>query len=189
MSSPLRIVFMGTPFFAVPTLQALLDGPDEVVTVVCQPDRKQGRGRKFCPPPVKKLAMEADLPILQPSNIRDDAFFEEMSSIAPDLLVVAAYGKILPERLLTLPRFGALNVHGSLLPKYRGAAPIQQALIEGETETGITIMQMDAGMDSGDILLQSPLPITEEDTAGTLFNKLAHIGSTALMEAMEAGQL
>lgn len=184
MSSPLRIVFMGTPYFAVPSLQGLLDGPDEVVGVICQPDRRQGRGRKLCPHPVKALVEQAGVSIFQPACICDDAFFETIRSLRADLAVVVAYGRILPARIVDLPRLGTINVHGSLLPKYRGAAPIQQALINGEKETGVTVMQMDAGMDTGDILLPVSLSITENDTGGSLFNKLAQLGSEALIEAV-----
>ncbi|MCW5212534.1 methionyl-tRNA formyltransferase, partial [Desulfobulbus sp. TB] len=184
MSDPLRIIFMGTPDFAVPSLHALLDCPEQIVGVVCQPDRKQGRGKKLCPPPVKVLAEQAGIPILQPTCICDDAFLNTMSALEPDLIVVTAYGRILQSRLLNLPRFGTINVHGSLLPKYRGAAPIQWAVINGETETGVTIMQMDEGVDTGDILLPLKMPITEEDTSGTLFNKLAGLGGQALFEAI-----
>ncbi len=182
--TPLRILFMGTPDFAVPALQALLDGPDTVIGAVCQPDRKKGRGKKLQAPPVKVLAQEAGLPVLQPTSIRTDAFFDEISTLQPDLIVVAAYGKILPGSLLNFPPMGTVNVHGSLLPKYRGAAPIQWALINGEAETGVTIMQMDEGMDTGDILLPEKLPITDEDTAGTLFDKLSRLGGKTLLEAI-----
>ncbi|MCI5196028.1 MAG: methionyl-tRNA formyltransferase [Candidatus Electrothrix sp. AW5] len=184
MSDPLRIVFMGTPDFAVPSLHALLDCPEQVVGVVCQPDRKQGRGKKLCPPPVKVLAEQAGIPILQPTCICDDAFLNTISALKPDLIVVTAYGRILQSRLLHLPRFGTINVHGSLLPKYRGAAPIQWAIINGETETGVTVMQMDEGVDTGDILLPLKIPITAEDTSGTLFDKLADLGGQALFEAI-----
>jgi methionyl-tRNA formyltransferase len=184
MSSPLRIIFMGTPGFAMPSLQGLLDGPDEIVAAVCQPDRKKGRGKKLCPPPGKMLAEKAGIPVLQPSCICNDEFFATISSLRPDLIVVTAYGRILPDRLLNLPRLGTINVHGSLLPKYRGAAPVQWAVINGETETGVTIMQIDEGMDTGDILLLARLPITEEDTSGTLFTKLAELGGQTLVEAV-----
>ncbi|MCI5207940.1 MAG: methionyl-tRNA formyltransferase, partial [Candidatus Electrothrix sp. ATG2] len=184
MSDPLRIVFMGTPDFAVPSLHALLDCPEQVVGVVCQPDRRQGRGKKLCPPPVKVLAEEAGIPVLQPTCICNDEFFEAINALEPDLTVVTAYGRILSGRLLNLPRLGTINVHGSLLPKYRGAAPIQWAVIKGETETGVTIMQMDEGVDTGDILLPLSLPITEKDTSGTLFQKLADLGGQALFEAI-----
>ncbi|XOF32686.1 MAG: methionyl-tRNA formyltransferase [Candidatus Electrothrix sp. YB6] len=184
MSAPLRIIFMGTPCFAVPSLQALLDSPDKVVGVVCQPDRRQGRGKKLCPPPTKALAEKAGVPVLQPTCICSDEFLGAINALQPDLIVVTAYGRILPGRLLNLPRLGTINVHGSLLPKYRGAAPIQWAVINGETETGVTIMQMDEGVDTGDILLPAGIPVTAEDTAGTLFNKLAELGGKTLTEAV-----
>lgn len=184
MNNPLRIIFMGTPDFAVPTLQALIDSPDQVVAVICQPDRKKGRGRRLSPPPVKVLAKKAGIPILQPIAIRTEKFLEKIQSLRPDLIVVTAYGRILPGSLLNLPPLGTINVHGSLLPKYRGAAPIQWAVLKGETETGVTIMQMDEGMDTGDILLPVSLPIEEDDTSGTLFVKLAKLGGHALVKAI-----
>ncbi len=183
-SKPLRIIFMGTPDFAVPALQELLDSPDDIIAVVCQPDKQKGRGRKMTAPPVKILAIENDLPVLQPTSIRAESFLEEVRSLEPDLIVVAAYGKILPGELLNLPPLGTINVHGSLLPKYRGAAPIQWAVINGEQETGVTIMQMDAGLDTGDILLPAAIPITEDDTAGTMFDKLAALGGKYLVKAI-----
>lgn len=184
MISPLRIIFMGTPLFAVPILQALLDGPDEVVAVVCRTDSVQGRGRQCCSPPVKTLAVQAGLPVLQPETIRSDEFFASVQVLQPDLAVVVAYGKILPGPLLRLPRLGTINVHGSVLPKYRGAAPIQRAIINGERETGITIMQMDEGIDTGDILMPVAAPITDDDTAGALAARLSLLGSQALTEAI-----
>ncbi len=184
MSSPLRILFMGTPDFAVPSLQNLLDGPEEVVAVVCQPDRKKGRGRKLLPPPVKKLALEAGINVLQPESVKTIDFFQAVQSLGPDLIVVVAYGKILPVALLDIPPFGAINVHGSLLPKYRGAAPIQWAVLNGDKETGVTIMQLDEGMDTGDMLYSKTIAITETDTAGSLFEKLAPLGGESLGEAI-----
>jgi len=184
ISKPLRIIFMGTPDFAVPSLRSLVNGPDQVVAVVCQPDRKKGRGKKLSAPPVKIMAMERHIPVLQPASIRTDEVLDRIKALRPDLIVVAAYGKILPGSLLDLPPFGAINVHGSLLPKYRGAAPIQWAIINGETKTGVTIMQMDEGMDTGDILHSVSLPIGDEDTAGSLFAKLAELGSATLTEAV-----
>jgi len=184
IDKPLRIVFMGTPEFAVPSLRELLNGPDEIVAVVCQPDKKQGRGRKLRPPPTKTLATRQGIPVLQPSSIRTDVFLDEIRSLRPDLIVVAAYGKILPGPLLNLPPLGTINVHGSLLPRYRGAAPVQWAVINGEQETGVTIMQMDEGMDTGDILLPSAIPIEEDDTAGTVFIKLAALGGKILVKAV-----
>ncbi|NLX18311.1 MAG: methionyl-tRNA formyltransferase [Desulfobulbus sp.] len=184
MSSLLRIVFMGTPDFAVPSLQALLDGPDRVVAVVCQPDKARGRGKRISAPPIKILAEQYGIPVLQPASIRTGDFLNELRELAPDLLVVVAYGKILPGPVLSLPPLGAINVHGSLLPKYRGAAPIQWAVINGETETGITIMQMDEGMDTGDILLTAPVPIGPQETAGELFHRLARLGGDILGNAV-----
>ncbi len=182
---PLRIVFMGTPDFAVPSLQTLLQGPHEVVAVVCQPDKPRGRGKVLSPPAIKVLALEHSLPVLQPVSVRTDSFLQELSGFAPDLLVVVAYGKILPVKILELPRLGAINVHGSLLPKYRGAAPIQWAVINGDYETGISIMQMDAGMDTGDILYMKPTEIRPEETSGELFVRLAQLGGEALGEAID----
>lgn len=176
---------MGTPEFAVPTLQALLSHGEHVVAVVTQPDRPKGRGRKLTPPPVKELALPAGLPVLQPTKIKTEAFLKEIKSFSPDLIVVTAYGRILPGSLLHLPPLGTINVHGSLLPKYRGAAPIQWAIINGETETGITIMQMDEGMDTGDILLPGALPVEPDDTAGTLAVKMAALGGKLLVEALD----
>ena len=192
MSAPLTIVFMGTPDFAVPSLQALLAGPNRVAAVVCQPDRGSGRGKKVSPPPVKVVAEQAGLPVLQPESVRTPAFLETIRSLAPDLLVVVAYGRILPGSLLRLAPLGAINVHGSLLPRYRGAAPIQWAIINGERETGITIMQLDSGMDTGPVLLSVPEPIGPEDTAGDLFTRLAALGGrtlTAALDRLRRGEL
>ncbi|NOQ66176.1 MAG: methionyl-tRNA formyltransferase [Desulfobacterales bacterium] len=180
-----RIVFMGTPAFAVPSLKALLDRGENVVCVVTQPDRPKGRGRKIMMPPVKELALKASIPVLQPESIRGDEFLAELRQYHPDIIGLTAYGNILPENIINLPPLGTINVHGSLLPKYRGAAPIQWALINGETETGITIMQMDKGVDTGDILLQEKLPIGPEDTAGSLSGKLAELGGKALGAALD----
>jgi methionyl-tRNA formyltransferase len=184
MARPYRIIFMGTPRFAVPTLEALLASDEEVVAVVTQPDRPKGRGRKLTPPPVKELALAAGLPVLQPAKIRTEEFLSEIRAFAPDLIAVTAYGRILPGPLLRLPPLGTINVHASLLPKYRGAAPVQWAIIRGETETGVTIMQMDEGLDTGDILLADAIPIAPEDTAGTLAPKLAALGGELLVKAL-----
>lgn len=185
MSQPLRIVFMGTPDFAVPSLHTLLQGPHEVVAVVCQPDKPRGRGKVLSPPPVKILAEQHGLTVLQPSSVRTDEFLAELTRLAPDLLVVVAYGKILPVRILALPRLGAINVHGSLLPRYRGAAPIQWAVINGDQETGVTIMQLAEGMDTGDILCKKTIAIGPEETSGELFVRLAQVGGSALGEAID----
>ena len=183
-NKPFKIIFMGTPAFAVPSLAALLACNEEVVAVVTQPDRPKGRGRKLTPPPVKELALGAGLPVLQPDKIRGANFLMQLKEYRPDLLVVAAYGKILPGDLLNMPSLGTINVHGSLLPKYRGAAPVQWAIINGESETGITIMQMDEGMDTGDILLPKKVSIAHDDTSASLMAKLSTVGGAALTEAL-----
>jgi len=188
MTTPLRIVFMGTPEFAVPSLQALLEADPEklgrVVGVVTQPDRPKGRGQQLTPPPVKVLAQQAGLPILQPLKMKDPSFLETLKSWAPDLIAVTAFGRILPPVVLDLPPKGCVNVHGSLLPKYRGAAPIQWAIINGETETGITTMLMDPGMDTGPVLLQETVPILPMETAGELAARLAPIGGRLLVKTI-----
>jgi methionyl-tRNA formyltransferase len=188
-NQPYRIIFMGTPEFAVPSLRALLNGPDRVVAVVTQPDRPRGRGRKLTQPPVKTLAAEAGIPVLQPASVRTEEFMRELRSFDPDLIAVVAFGRILPGPLLGLPPLGTVNVHGSLLPRYRGAAPIQWAILNGDDTTGVTIMQMDEGLDTGDILLTRALPITPEDTAATLAAKMAELGGNLLREALEAMRL
>ncbi|MCA1765349.1 MAG: methionyl-tRNA formyltransferase [Desulfobulbaceae bacterium] len=185
---PLRVVFMGTPEFAVPSLQALLDSRHQVAAVVTQPDRPRGRGRKLAAPPVKELALRAGLPVLQPTAIKTPEFMEELRDYRADLFAVTAYGRILPGPLLNLPPFGTINVHGSLLPRYRGAAPVQWAILNGDSETGITIMQMDEGMDTGDILLPGAIPIEADDTAATLAVKLANLGGQLLIEALDGLQ-
>ena len=179
-----RIAFFGTPEFAVPILQALLDGPDRVVGVVCQPDQPAGRGRRLRVPPVKQLAVQAGIPVVQPVKVKTDALPDALRGWQPDLGVVAAYGRILPARVLGVPALGCINVHASLLPRYRGAAPIQWALLCGEQTTGVTIMRMNEAMDEGDILLQSAVPIASEDTYGTLQERLAELGATTLLEGL-----
>lgn len=185
MSAPFRLIFMGTPDFAVPSLQALLTGPDTVVAVVCQPDRPRGRGKKLEPPPVKKLALAHDLPVLQPNSAKGADFLAELTQFKPDLLVVVAYGRILPEPVLSLAPLGAINVHGSLLPKYRGAAPIQWAVLNGDAASGVTIMQLDTGMDTGPMLLHAREQIRPDDTAGSLAQRLAALGAETLLKAIE----
>jgi len=172
-----RVVFFGTPEFAVPTLQALLDGPDDVVGVVCQPDKPAGRGQHLHAPPVKQLAAQRGVPVAQPVKLKTDEFPAVLRGWAPDLAVVAAYGRILPRAVLDLPRLGCINVHASLLPRYRGAAPIQWALRRGEASTGVTIMC---------ILLQRATPIEPDETYGALQRRLAALGAAALMEALAA---
>jgi len=166
-------------------LRALLSGPDEVVGVVCQPDRPAGRGQHLTPPPVKQTAIAAGIPVLQPEKIRTAEFLEQLRAWAPDLAVVAAYGRILPNSILELPRHGCINVHASLLPKYRGAAPMQWAIVNGDDRTGVTIMQVAEKMDAGDMLLQRETPIGPNDTLGTVHDRLAEIGAIALIDAIE----
>jgi len=180
----MRIVFMGTPEFSVPSLEALLASEDEVVGVVTQPDRPKGRGHELAPPPVKIIAQQAGIPVLQPLKIRTPDFLDALAAWKPDLIAVTAFGRILHAPILNLPPMGCVNVHGSLLPKYRGAAPIQWAVINGETETGITTMLMDEGMDTGAMLLQESIPISPDDTAGTLAPRLASIGGRLLVETI-----
>jgi methionyl-tRNA formyltransferase len=179
-----RIVFFGTPEFAVPTLRALLAGPARLVGVVCQPDKPAGRGQHLAIPPVKQVALEAGVPVLQPENLRVPEAIATLTAWAPDLIVVAAYGKILPKSILDLPRFGCINVHASILPKYRGAAPIQRAILRGETRTGVTIMRMNERMDAGDILLAVETEIGPDETYGALQTRLAELGAPALCEAV-----
>ncbi|WP_428262988.1 methionyl-tRNA formyltransferase [Haliangium sp.] len=180
----MRVVFMGSPDFAVPPLQALLEHHD-VVLVVTQPDKRAGRGRRLTAPPVKHVAQAAGVPVIQPASARAPAFAETLRETGAELAVVAAYGKILPPAVLTAFPLGCINVHASLLPKHRGAAPIQWAIIRGERETGITIMQLDEGMDTGPMLRKAPLAIEPDDTAGTLFQRMAPLGAEVLIEAMD----
>jgi methionyl-tRNA formyltransferase len=180
-----RIVFMGTPDFAVPSLNDLMEGPDRVLAVVTQPDRPRGRGRKLTPSPVKRVAQEAGIPVLQPEKAGDGEFLRAMREIAPDIVAVAAYGQIVPQELLDIPRLMAINVHGSLLPKYRGAAPVQWSILNGETETGVTIMQMDAGMDTGPMLLKGSLAIGPDETFDELYARMADLGGRLLVEALK----
>ena len=183
-SHPWRIAFFGTPAFAVPILQGLLHGPDEVVVVVTQPDRERGRGRRVTASPVKELASRYHRKILQPEKVRDERFQEELRALELDSLAVAAYGQLLPKSLLLLPSHGAVNVHASLLPKYRGAAPIPWVIFRGEKTTGVTTMMMDEGMDTGDILLQREIPVDPQETAEILHDKLAILGATLLLESL-----
>jgi methionyl-tRNA formyltransferase len=179
-----RVVFFGTPQFAVPSLDALLAGPDVVAGVICQADRPAGRGQKLRRPPVAELALTRGVDVQQPTRIRDRTFEELLHRWQPDVIVVTAYGRILPRNILDLPRLGCINVHASLLPKYRGAAPIAWAIARGETETGVTIIQMSEAMDAGDILLQRCTPIGADETAVDLSERLSLLGADALMEAL-----
>jgi methionyl-tRNA formyltransferase len=180
-----RVVFMGTPAFAVPALEALLAATDlTLVAVVTQPDRPAGRGKTLQQSPVKQRALAANLPVLQPEKLRAPGVFEQLAAYAPDLIVVAAFGQILRQNVLSLPRFGCINVHASLLPRWRGAAPIQAAIRAGDTETGITIMQMDAGLDTGAMLHKAVVSIAANETGDSLHNKLAPLGGSALISVL-----
>jgi methionyl-tRNA formyltransferase len=184
----MRIIFFGTPEFAVPSLQALLDAGEEILSVVTQPDRVKGRGHKLSQPPVKEYALSKGLSVIQPPDIRSPGFYEELSCLKPDIIIVVAYGKIVPPSLLRLPPLGCVNVHGSLLPHYRGAAPIQWALINGEEKTGITTMLMDEGLDTGDMLLTEEVAVDEEDNAHTLSQRLAKVGASLLVKTLKGLQ-
>jgi len=179
-----RVLFYGTPDFALPTLEALLAG-HEVVGVVTQPDRPAGRGQRLQPSPVKRRAEAAGVPVLQPARLRDPGWPERLAALGAEVAVVVAFGQILPRPVLDVPRRGSINVHASLLPRYRGAAPIAWAIIRGETETGITTFQMDPGMDTGQILLQARTPIASEETAGELAARLSRLGATVLLGTLE----
>jgi methionyl-tRNA formyltransferase len=185
MKTPYQIIFMGTPEFAVPTLEALHRSRHTVTAVVTQPDRPKGRGRRLTPPPVKQAAQDCGYPVIQPESVKSDAFRGEMMGLRPDLFVVVALGQILPVQLLDLPPYGAINVHASLLPRLRGSAPIQWAIINGDAETGVTTMQMDAGMDTGDMLLKAKTAITPSDTAQSLHDRLAPMGAELLIETLD----
>lgn len=188
----MRIVFMGTPDFAVPSLEALLKSDDQVVGVVTQPDRPKGRGQEVIASPVKVVCQREGIPVLQPLKMKDPAFLDALRQWAPDVIAVTAFGRILPLVILSLPPQGCINVHGSLLPKYRGAGPVQWAIIRGERETGITTMFMAEGMDTGDMLLRETVDIRPDDTAGTLAPRLAEVGGRLLVETLrrlKAGRL
>ncbi|MBR2766046.1 MAG: methionyl-tRNA formyltransferase [Blautia sp.] len=179
-----RLIYMGTPDFAVPALKALIEAGYTVSAVVTQPDRPKGRSGALVPPPVKTAAEEAGIPVWQPEKVKDPAFLARLAQAQPDLIVVAAYGRILPEAILKTPPFGCINIHASLLPAYRGAAPIQHAVINGDKESGVTIMQMDAGLDTGDILARTVIPLAEDETGGSLFDKLADAGAQLLIRTI-----
>ena len=180
----LRTVFMGTPDFALQTLQGLIDAGCKMVGVYTQPDRPKGRGKQLAVPPVKELAQKYDIPVYQPLKLRQPEAVAELEALAPDLIVVVAYGQILPKSVLEIPAHGCINVHASLLPKYRGAAPINKAIIDGETETGITTMYMDVGLDTGDMLVKKTLAIGPEETAGELHDRLASLGRETMEETL-----
>mgnify|MGYP000585197175 CR=1 FL=1 len=184
MPSQQRLAFAGTPEFAAIALRALLEAGHNIVAVYTQPDRPAGRGRKLQPGPVKQLALEHNLPICQPENFKSDAALQELAGWQADLMIVAAYGLLLPQAVLDIPRRGCLNIHASLLPRWRGAAPIQRAILAGDSETGVTIMQMDAGLDTGDMLLKRTCPIDPDETGGSLHDKLAALGGAAIVQAL-----
>ena len=182
----LRIVFAGTPDFASAHLQAILESHHKVIAVYSQPDRPAGRGQKLKPSPVKELALKNDIPVYQPVSLRKEEAQKELAELNADLMIVVAYGLILPQVVLDTPEHGCINVHGSILPRWRGAAPIQRAIEAGDKESGVTIMQMDAGLDTGDMLLKAYCPIEDTDTSGNLFNKLIEVGKAALIRTVNA---
>jgi methionyl-tRNA formyltransferase len=180
----MRVIFMGTPDFAVPALRALAEADYDLVAVVTQPDRPKGRGKKNTSPPVKEAAVSLKIPIFQPAKIKDPDFISALRDLSPDIIVVVAYGRILPKDILTLPGYGCINVHASLLPKYRGAAPIHWAVINGEKLTGITTMFMDEGLDTGDMILRETVPIHDDDNVGALHDRLAVLGADLLIKTL-----
>lgn len=184
MSKPLKIVFAGTPDFAARHLAALLSSEHDVIAVYTQPDRPAGRGKKLTASPVKNIALEHDIPVYQPENFKSDEAKQELADLNADLMVVVAYGLLLPQAVLDTPKLGCINVHGSILPRWRGAAPIQRSIWAGDKETGVTIMQMDIGLDTGDMLKIATLPIESTDTSATMYEKLAELGPDALVECL-----
>lgn len=182
--APLRIVFAGTPDFSVAPLEALVASPHEVVAVYTQPDRPAGRGRKLVPGPVKQKAQDFGIPVIQPASFREEGAIDDLASLQPDLMVVVAYGLLLPESVLDIPRLGCINIHASLLPRWRGAAPIQRAILAGDSHSGVSIMQMDAGLDTGPVWLEREIALAAGETGGSLHDKLAVLGADALMEAL-----
>lgn len=181
----MKILFMGTPDFAIPSLRALVDTGEEIVGVITQPDKPKGRGYAMLPPPVKSFALEKGFEVYQPATLKDEAFAELLTKLAPELIVVVAYGKILPESVLNFPKHGCINVHGSILPEYRGAAPMQRAIIEGKSETGVTIMYMAKGLDTGDMLRVEKCEIGENDNFEDIHDRLSELGASALLKTVE----
>jgi methionyl-tRNA formyltransferase len=181
----MNVIFMGTPDFAVSTLEGLIKSNHKIIAVVTRPDRPKGRGREILPSPVKVVAEDNKIEVLQPEKVREPDFVKKLREYRPDCIVVVAFGQILPKDILSLPRYGCINLHASILPKYRGAAPINWALINGETKTGVTSMLMNEGMDTGDILIQREVEITEGDSAGTLHDRLSEIGSEVILETLD----
>ena len=182
----MKIIYMGTPDFAVAPLAALAENGYEVEAVITQPDKPKGRGKTLMPTPVKEEALKHGIPVLQPVKVRDPEFVEELKNLAPDIIIVAAFGQIIPKSILDMPRFGCINIHASLLPKYRGAAPIQQAVIDGEKESGVTIMQMGTGLDTGDMIQKTEIVLDEKETGGSLHDKLADAGAKLCVETLKA---
>ena len=182
----MRIIFMGTPEFAAPAIDSLIAAGHEIAAVFSQPDKPKGRGYAMTPPPVKVKALEHGVPVYQPTSMRDGEALKIFHAIKPDVGVVIAYGKILPQEILDSPKYGCINVHASLLPKYRGAAPIQWSVIDGEPKTGVTTMQMDAGLDTGDMLLRSETPILPDETAGELHDRLSAMGAQLIVRTLDA---
>lgn len=180
----MKIVYMGTPDFAVNPLHALAEAGYEVAGVITQPDKPKGRGKTMLPTPVKEEAMKHGFPVYQPVKVRNPEFLQVLEKMEPDIIVVAAFGQIIPKSILELPKYGCINIHASLLPKYRGAAPIQQAVIDGEKESGVTIMRMGTGLDTGDMISKIVVPIAKDETGGTLFDKLAEAGAKLLVETL-----
>ena len=181
----MKIIYMGTPDFAVLPLKALYEAGHEIVLVVTQPDKPKGRGHKLTPPPVKEFAVSKNIPVYQPESAKNDESYEYLKSFDADIFIVAAYGQILPQRVLNIPKYGCINIHASLLPKYRGAAPIQWCIINGETVTGVTTMQMNAGLDTGDMLIKEEVKIDDTDTGETLHDKLAIAGVNAILKTLK----
>lgn len=182
----MKIVFMGTPDFAVPCLDALLKNNHEVLLAVTQPDKPKGRSQVLTPPPVKDFANVNGIPVFQPNSLKTDESYEKLLVVNADVFIVVAYGKILPQRILDIPKYGCINIHASLLPKYRGAAPIQWSIAGGETVTGVTSMQMDAGLDTGDMLISEELPVLDDETGETLHDKLCLLGANVLIKTLDA---
>lgn len=184
----MRIIYMGTPEFAVPVLESLVQSKHEVIAVITQPDKQKGRGKAVSFPPVKEKALEYGIPVYQPVKVKEPAFMDFLETLQADCIVVTAFGQILPKRILDMPKYGCLNVHASLLPAYRGAAPMQWCIIDGQKETGITIMQMDVGLDTGDMLSKVVVPIEEKETGESLHDKMAVLGGPLLLETLEQAE-
>lgn len=180
----MKVIYMGTPDFAVAPLEALMD-KHQVVAVVCQPDKEKGRGKKVLFPPVKETAVSRGIPVMQPISVKEEGFISELKKYEADIIVVAAFGQIIPEEILNMPKYGCVNIHASLLPKYRGAAPVQYMIMNGEKEAGVTTMMMDAGLDTGDMLLQYSTAVEQKETYGTLLEKLSKLGGKLIIETMK----